>query len=332
MRRIINPIANGKRGAALILILGILAALGWLAAEIVRETVRQQSESAAYTRAQRMRETAWSATECLIAGLREKQLVDGGLHHLPARPDVLLTEAGFVPPRGLTVTVELSDESGKLGFRKMTADTLRELLIDVGVPSDAAPRLADTTLDRFEPGESRRLLGMKREDYLAAGLPAPPERPPEHFAELLQTPGFTEYFTDSEGKPNSGFRSLCSCLSLSGDTDSPNLNTASAALLHHWRRLGKLADGDALLRWRHGPDGIANTDDDRYARTSADMTVSGAGLMAEDAAFTVRRLRILTKVSFGESSFLLCVLADPTTPANGFPWKILFAEENRRID
>lgn len=321
-----------RRGAALLLILCILAALGWLAAEIVRETVRQQSESAAFSRAQRLREAAWSATECVVASLREKKLIDGGLYALPTADTALLASSGYEAPRGLRVTVELSDESGKLGFRTLNTDTLRELLTDTGVPPDAAPRLADIILDRFDSAPSRRLLGMKRDDYLAAGLSPPPERPPESFAELLEAPGMTEYFLDPDGTPNTRFHDLCSCLSLSGDTVEPNLNTAPPALLRHLRRQGVLPDADALILWRNGPDKLPGTDDDRYARMSADLAASGVGAVAEGAAFTVRRIRIMTRVEFGESSFLLCVLADPTAETNGFPWKILRSEENRRLD
>lgn len=321
-----------RRGAALLLILGILAALGWLAAEIVRETVRQQSESAAFSRAQRLREAAWSATECIVASLREKKLIDGGQYTLPNDGTALLVSSGYEAPRGLRVTVELSDESGKLGFRTLNTDTLRELLTDTGVAPDAAPRLADILLDRFDAAPARRLLGMTRDDYLAAGLPPPPERPPESFAELLEAPGMTEFFLNADGTPNTRFHDLTDCLSLVGDTTEPNLNTASPALLRHLCRQGLLPDADALIRWRNGPDKLPGTGDDRYARMSADLAVSGAGAVADGAAFTVRRVRILTRVEFGESSFLLCVLADPTVETNGFPWKILSTEENRRLD
>lgn len=321
-----------RRGAALLLILGILAVLGWLTAEIVRETVRQQSESAAFSRAQRLREAAWSATECVVASLRERKLIDGGLYTLPTDAAKLLSDSGYEPPRGLRVSVELSDESGKLGFRSLTTDTLRELLADNGVPADAAPRLADILLDRFDPAPARRLLGMKRDDYLAAGLPPPPERPPESFSELLDAPGMAEFFLNADGTPNAHFHDLTECLSLSGDTKEPNLNTASPALLRHLRRQGVLPDADALIRWRNGLDKLPGTGDDRYARMSADFAASGVGAVSDGSTFSVRRLRILTRVEFGESSFLLCVLADTSTETNGFPWKILSSEENRRLD
>jgi type II secretory pathway component PulK len=330
MRRPIEM--TGRKGAALLLILGILATLGWLAAEIVRETVKQQSESAAFSRAQKLRETAWSATEAVTAALRERKLILGDLFTLPHDGTPLLSNSGYTPSNGVRVTVNISDESGKLAFRKLDADALRELLADVGVPTDEAPKLADILLDRFDPNPSRRLLGMKREDYLAAGLPPPPERPPENFAELLEAPGMAAHFLDTDGKPNAKFRDLCACLSLCGDTVEPNLNTAPEPLLRHLARQGVLTEAPPLLRWRNGPDGVAGTEDDRYARQTADFALSGAAVSGDKTSFTVRRVRITTRVEFGESSFLLCVLADPGAESQGFPWKVLRAEENRRLD
>ena len=323
---------NHRSGAALILILGILAVLGWLTAEIVKETVRQQAESAAFSRRQKLRETAWSAAECVLASLREKKLVEGDLYTVPADGAKLLENAGYAAPKGLRVSVALSDESGKLGWLALKEDDLRELLTDCGVPPDVSPKLTDILLDRFEYSPDKRLLGMKRDDYLDAGLPPPPERPPESFAELLEAPGMAACFENADGSPNEHFHDLISCLSPGGDTTEPNLNTASPALLRHLRRLGVLPDADALIKWRAGPDGIPGTDDDRYARNSGDLAVSGTGAVSEGAAFTVRRLRLMVSVEFGESSFLLTVIADPTSATPGFPWKLIRAEENRRVD
>lgn len=334
MRPPIERPRAGRRGAALLLILGILGVLGWLAADIVSETLRQQAESAAFSRRERLREAAWSAAEVVVARLRETALVRGALHTVPRDGARMLAAAGYEPPRGLKVTVTVDDVSGRLGWAALREQPLRELLVSCGVPPDAAPRLADTLLDRFEPGPERRLLGMKREEYAAAGLPPPPERPPADFGELLDAPGMREFFTDEAGAPNGNFRDLCSCLCLAGDTVTPNLNTAPPALLRHLRRTGVLPDADALLAWRNGPDRLPGTPDDRYARTAADLAASGAGIPAEDgAAFTVSRLRLAVRVEFASGgAFLLSLLFDPSSTSPGFPWKLLRTEENREME
>jgi len=320
-----------RRGAALLLILGILAVLGWLGAAIARETLRQQAETAAFARGQRLRERAWSAAECVLAGLRERRLMRGGLYTVPADGDTLLRASGFDSGGGMPVRVRIADVSAAYGLGKIETDTLRELFVSLGVPPDTAPALADTFLDRFRRAPAKRLLGMKREDYADAGLPPPPERLPATEAELLAVPGLPKWFTDEHGRPDNRFADLIACLALTGDTTAPNLNTAPPAMLRHLHRTGMIPDAEAFRRWRDGPDGRPGTGDDRYARQTADLAAAGVGLPAEGAAYTVRRVRLDVTVTFAESSFLLTLEADPEQSVPNFPWKIVRQIENAPV-
>ena len=88
--------ARARRGAALLLVLGLIATLGWLAARIVLETRRHLAERAVFVRREQLRATAWSAAECVLAALREKRLVDGELYSLPHDASSLLNATGYV--------------------------------------------------------------------------------------------------------------------------------------------------------------------------------------------------------------------------------------------
>ena len=303
--------------------LGVLAALSWVVAAIVLESRRQIAEQTAFTKRGTLRAAAWSACEAAVAVIRERQLAEGELHAVPADPMPWMTEAGYRPPRGLDVSVRAEDESGRYGLMVMDSDTLRDLLTDLGLPFDAAGRLAERLLVAANPARRSSDKGTEYDD------PNLPDHPAMDWLELSGVSGFADAFLDADGKPNDRFRDFRRCVSLAGDTRTPNLNGASLPMLRHLARRGVIADAAALDTWLDGPDGVRGTADDRYARIQDDLVVAGAGAAGTSPEISVLRVRITVTVTMGEGSYVLSVLCDPTMPTTGFPWKILGTRENR---
>ena len=317
--------ARARRGAALLLVLGLIATLGWLAARIVLETRRNLAERAVFVRREQLRATAWSAAECVLAALREKRLVDGELYSLPHDASSLLNATGYVPPRGVRIGTDLRDLSAKTALRSLDADSLRDLFTDLGIPFDNASRLADNYLDAVASPDSRNAA-----DGPLSGAASPKlGRLPDDFHELLTIPGFREHFQNADGSPNDLARDFLACVAFRGDTAGVNLNTAALPALRRLAKRGVIADPVALDRWLAGPDAVRGTDDDRFARDAAELGVAGHGPVSPDAVFTVRRIRLGVTVHIEDASFLLTLVADPTSEKTGFPWRLLHSEENR---
>lgn len=307
----------------MLLVLGVLAALSWVVAAIVLESRRQIGEQTAFTKRGALRAAAWSACEAAVAVIRERQLAEGELHAVPADPMPWMTEAGYRPPRGLDVTVRAEDESGRYGLMAMDADALRDLLTDLGIPFDAAGRLAERLLIAANPARRASAQGTEYDD------PNLPDHPAMDWLELSGVPGFADAFLNPDGTPNDCFRDFRQCVSLSGDTRMPDLNGASLPMLRHLAKRGLITDAEALDKWLAGPDGTRGTADDRYARSPGDLAVTGVGATGSAPEISVHRVRITVTVAMGEGNFVLSFLADPTTPGQRFPWKILKSEENR---
>lgn len=92
---------------------------------------------------------------------------------------------------GVVVQVAISDEQGKIDLNKANPLLLEGLFLAAGVSQDEALALADAVQDWRDTDELRRLQGAEREEYLAAGLPGPANRPFERLDELLEVLGMT---------------------------------------------------------------------------------------------------------------------------------------------
>lgn len=81
------------------------------------------------------------------------------------------------PYRGLGDTqVQLQDDRGLLNLNMTTDDRLQRFLGLMNIPADQRGHLIDTLHDFTDADKLQRLNGAEEEDYLALGLPPPPNR------------------------------------------------------------------------------------------------------------------------------------------------------------
>lgn len=89
------------------------------------------------------------------------------------------------------VQVAITDEQGKIGLNNANPLLLQGLFLAAGVDQDEAVALADAIQDWRDTDQLRRLYGAESEEYLAAGLPEPANRPFERMEELRKVLGMT---------------------------------------------------------------------------------------------------------------------------------------------
>lgn len=91
----------------------------------------------------------------------------------------------------IAVRVAIADEHGKIDLNKAHPLLLQGLFLAVGVDEKQALSLADAIQDWRDTDQLKRMYGAESEEYLAAGLPEPGNRPFEQLDELLQVLGMT---------------------------------------------------------------------------------------------------------------------------------------------
>lgn len=89
------------------------------------------------------------------------------------------------------VQVAITDEHGKIDLNKANPLLLQGLFLLAGVEQEEAVALADAIQDWRDTDQLRRLSGAESEEYLAAGLPEPANRPFERMEELRKVLGMT---------------------------------------------------------------------------------------------------------------------------------------------
>jgi len=79
--------------------------------------------------------------------------------------------------RGLGDTLlRVQDDRGLLNLNAVEPERLQRLLGQLGIAADQRAHLIDTLRDYTDEGDLHRLNGAEKEDYLARGLPPPPNR------------------------------------------------------------------------------------------------------------------------------------------------------------
>lgn len=91
----------------------------------------------------------------------------------------------------IAVQVAITDEHGKIDLNKGSPLLLQGLFLVAGVEQDEAVALTDAIQDWRDTDQLRRLYGAESEEYLAAGLPEPANRPFERIEELRKVLGMT---------------------------------------------------------------------------------------------------------------------------------------------
>lgn len=177
---------SSSRGVALVLVLWMLALLSVIAGSLVYSS-RTELQIAAN----------------LAAQAQAEAIADAGVHkaiyELAGRPanDPERWQGNGLPHdwtfADTRLRITIVDESGRIDLNTAPDSLLRGLFLSIGLPQEQADALADAIIDWRDPDDLRRLHGVEKEDYLAAGRASGPANAKfEAVEELRQVLGMTE--------------------------------------------------------------------------------------------------------------------------------------------
>jgi general secretion pathway protein K len=92
---------------------------------------------------------------------------------------------------GLQITVALFDEQGKIDLNEAGGELLRGLFLAVELSDEEALALSEAILDWRDEDDERRPQGAEVDEYLAAGLKPPANRPFERLGDLRRVLGMS---------------------------------------------------------------------------------------------------------------------------------------------
>jgi general secretion pathway protein K len=163
------PVVHAQRGVALVLVLWAVALMGVLLGSFALIARTENLESRHVFDNVTARYDAQAGLERAVYELRnadpqQRWIGDG-------RP----YEFDF---EGAHVTVELTDESGKVDINVADPVTLTSLFVSVGVELEQAQALADAIIDWRDPDDLPQQQGAEKNEYQSAGLAYAPRNAP----------------------------------------------------------------------------------------------------------------------------------------------------------
>jgi len=291
-----------QRGSVLIAVLAIILLLSFLITKFMEEALQDLEYRSIFHEPADVRSYAYSILEISLATIQEVALIDDGKLYAPEqgwnRP---LEYANVNVPNGWEVSVQVTDEGGKLPINTMEEPMLNKMFeetfeFDFGT----ARELSSMLLDWIDPDDARRLNGAESEDYLRRN---PPYRaangPLQSLEELRLLEIWEDEFFDEEGQPNELFAKLSNLVSVY-NSGAVNLNKASPEVLE----LLALSDG---YDEQHIFDGL---DKPYLTQLPGSANTATSGVEAKLLRVTVSLLR-------GNVPFTISALVEPNFNTQG---------------
>lgn len=222
-----------REGSVLIAVLAVIMLLSFLVTRFMEEALEDLEYKSIFNEPVDVRSYAYSILELSLATVHEVALIDEGKLYAPEQGwSNPLEYANVEVPNGWEVSVQITDEGGKLPINTMEEETLNRMLeesfeFDFGT----ARELSSMLLDWRDPDSSKRLNGAESEDYLRRN---PPYRaangPLQSLEELRLLETWEDEFFDEDGQANELFAKLSNMVSVY-NSGPVNLNKASAEVL-----------------------------------------------------------------------------------------------------
>ena len=168
-----------QRGVALVLVMWVAVILGVVAASFILE---RRTETLIVMNSIAMAKAEAAADAGVARALAESYRNDPTALEAWKR-DGTPYDWQF---EGVSVRVEMRDESAKIDLNTASEALLRGLLVSSGVADEDANRLLDAILDWRDPDSFKRPNGAEEPDYRAAGLAYRPGNAPFQAMEELQ--------------------------------------------------------------------------------------------------------------------------------------------------
>ncbi len=219
------------RGSVVVVVLITLLFASFLLTRLIESSSTDLLIAVRNADRDRLRADTRAAMETVLAALMDFRTVDGGLYAPTQGWDDPLGYAGYVPREGVTMEVGFEDESAKLSLPRIPLDTLNALLVQLGLTTADATRVADALFVWMHNGHVAAETATSATVYEQADPPAdPPYRSLRSFDELASIAVARDFFYDENGHPKPLWNSFTQAVSLY-QFGSTNLNSASPTVL-----------------------------------------------------------------------------------------------------
>ncbi len=297
---------NRNRGSVILLVLVTVLLAAFLLTKFVQRAGTELLADARAGDQARLRQEAYSALEVTLAVLADFRAQDRGLYSPAQGWDQPLEYAGYTPPEGVTVEIQIEDESGKISLPLADAATLEVLLEVLGLQRAEAERVSDALLVWTHVDYVAKSSETDAGKYERAALPHyPARRPLRSFEELAAVTYARDFFFDQHGQPTTLARDFAASVSLYA-FNRVNLNGANPVAL----AVGGLDNGqidtlqDYLRRQK-----MAGRQDFFRATSEATGVLGAAPLQTFGAEALA--LRITVTVKDGAATYRLSAVVAP---------------------
>lgn len=298
---------NSKKGAILILLLGLLFASALMVTAWVQtalNTLRFSNQNLADAA---LRPHAESALQVVLASLNEYRVSNQPIHLISEALNEACQHPSLQFPESLQIKVVIEDCAAKIGLSTLQNQTQWERLLEpLEMTHFEKANLIDATLDWIDHDELERPYGAERPYYETIGqAQLPPNQAIRSLQEFYSIKGFERPSKMSATDKHTRLDSLFKMLS-PYHTAPPNLNTASLAVLNYITE--DPSDSLAIIDYRNGPDTRPNTADDRAFKSMDEVLRMGIQTKQPyslQAGPFIARIRITDAVrSFSIAAFL----------------------------
>jgi len=232
-----------QRGSVILFVLGMILLTSFLLTRFINRAHTELLTEARKSLEAPLRDEAYSALQVSLAVLADIASVDGGLHSPDQGWGDPIAYADYVPPEGLEVTVQITDESGKFSLAQPKEEALRGLFESLGLLPLDAERVIDTMFTWTLPDHAAKFNESDEATYSRMDPPLTlPQKPLRTLEELRLMPAIRQFLCDEAGHWNETGQRFLQNVSLFA-FDQVNLNTASEEVL---RSLG--LDDNVLAR------------------------------------------------------------------------------------
>ncbi|WP_269539661.1 general secretion pathway protein GspK [Cerasicoccus fimbriatus] len=305
MKLSVHSQATRRQGFLLLVVLVFLFMAAALVVSLSESMLRNIRSTATASARDDLRITAFSAMEIALATLAEIKELDGKLHSPSQGWGNPMSYAPVQWPANTTVTVTITDETGKIPLNPPNRERIQQLLDSLGVDFSQGEELIDAYMDWIDEDDLERLNGAE-EDYYRNMTPPrkPPNQPITSHDAFRYIKGFDELFFTESGAPNALFKRFKDSTSFYHEHEV-NINTASDAILGMLEENAGL-DRHALDDLKLGLDQKAGTEDDGWPASADDITINSDAPVGYEAHV----FRITVQVEQGDKQFQLAALID----------------------
>lgn len=298
---------DSKKGAILILLLGLLFASALMVTTFVQTALNELRFSNQNLADEVLRPQAESVLQVVLASLNE--------YHASKQPIYCVTEAllkacdhpSLQFPETLKIEVSIEDCAAKIGLSTLQSRAQWEALLEpLEMSHFETSNLIDATLDWIDSDDLERPYGAEKAYYESVDQTLfPPNQAIKRLQEFDFIKGFDLESEISATSKTALFELLFKTLS-PYHSSAPNLNTADKAVLDYIT--GDAGNSLAIIDYRNGPDGLPTTADDRVFESTDQVLRFG---IQPQQPFSLRsgpfivRIRIRDAVrSFSLAAFL----------------------------